>query len=243
MRKKIRLGVNIDHVATLRQVRGGITSYPNLIQAAEDCYHGGADLITVHLREDRRHIQDKDVESLCRWGKLPINLELAVREDMVNQALKFKPQWVCFVPEKRKELTTEGGLDLRVNQKKIRSFISLLQQKKIQVSLFIAPRLNQIQLAADLGANAIELHTGHWVNLRGKALAKEWNQILESANFAKHLGLGVHAGHGLDYEKALELKKIQHIEELNIGHFLVCESLRVGLKKSVSQMVKLLRNG
>jgi pyridoxine 5-phosphate synthase len=239
--KKIRLGVNIDHAATLRQVRGGMTPYPDLIKCAEWSMKGGADLITIHLREDRRHIQDKDVFDLCLWRKLPINLELAVNSSMIKIAKTVKPDWTCFVPEKREELTTEGGLDVLAIELKLKKIIKELNHLGIKVSLFIAPDLEQVSASQRVGAQAIELHTGHWVLYKGNKKKQEWNRLVESSLLANELGLSVHAGHGLDYQSVLEIKKLPFLEEVNIGHSLICYSLEAGLEKSVKKMKQLLR--
>jgi pyridoxine 5-phosphate synthase len=239
--KKIRLGVNIDHAATLRQVRGGTTPYPDLIKCAEWSKKGGADLITIHLREDRRHIQDKDVSDLLQWRKLPINLELAVESSMIKIAKKVKPDWICFVPEKRQELTTEGGLDVLAMELKLKKIIKELNSLGIKVSLFIAPDLAQVSASQRVGAQAIELHTGHWVLYKGNKKKQEWERLVQSSLLANELGLGVHAGHGLDYQSILEIKKLPFLEEVNIGHSLICYSLEAGLEKSVKKMKQLLR--
>lgn len=241
-KKKMRLGVNIDHCATLRQVRGGTTAYPNLVTCAEWAKAGGADLITIHLREDRRHIQDQDVKDLCRWRQLPINLELAAQKNMVNFALKVKPDWVCFVPEKRQELTTEGGLDVVKIQAPLKSMIKQLHSKGIAVSLFIAPDLVQVQAAAQVGAQAIELHTGHWVLYRGRKKQAELKRLVAAAQLAHQLGLGVHAGHGLDPQSTLDIKVLPHLAELNIGHFLVCDALRLGLQAAVKKLNQIIKS-
>lgn len=240
--KKIRLGVNIDHCATLRQVRGGTTSYPNLVDCANWAKAGGADLITIHLREDRRHIQDQDVKDLCAWRELPINLELAAQDKMVKIALKNKPDWVCFVPEKREELTTEGGLDVCKIQGSLIKMIKKLQAHGTSVSLFIAPDIEQVQAAHKVGAQAIELHTGHWVLYRGLKKQKEFKRLVAAAELAHQLGLGVHAGHGLDTSSTALIKNLPHLAELNIGHFLVCESLSLGLTRAVKKMNQLIKS-
>jgi pyridoxine 5-phosphate synthase len=242
MNKKsfIRLGVNIDHCATLRQVRGGVTSYPDLLECAELAYAGGADQITIHLREDRRHIQDADLFKLCRWRRLPINLELAPNEQMLPLAFKARPDWICFVPEKRKELTTEGGLDLKKTSRFFKRHMEALKRKGIRVSAFIEPSQQQVEWAAQLGFAAVEFHTGHWVLSRGPEQRKIWQALTESATYAHALGLAVHAGHGLDYAWTKKIKLLPHLEEVNIGHFLVCEALRVGLQSAVFEMKKVL---
>jgi len=239
--KQIRLGVNIDHCATLRQVRGGTTPYPDILRCAHWAKKGGADLITVHLREDRRHIQDNDVALLCKWRQLPINLELAVDFDMVDIAKKTKPDWTCFVPEKRAELTTEGGLDVVAIETKLKKIIKDLHNMGIKVSLFVAPMREQIAASQRVGADAIELHTGNWVLYKGKAKSKEWESLVKSSILAHELGLGVHAGHGLDFKAAGYIKKLPFVQELNIGHSLICYSLESGLQAAVKKMKSVLR--
>lgn len=238
---KISLGVNIDHAATLRQVRGATTSYPNLVQLAQICKKSGAQQITIHLREDRRHIQDDDVVQLCRKSPLPINLEVAVDTKMVQVALRNKPAWVCFVPEKRQELTTEGGLDIERCFQQIKQHTRRLQQNLIKVSYFIEPSLQQVELSALAGADAIEFHTGHWVLENGAKKSIVWNNLSEAARWAHQLGLGVHAGHGLDYAHAKKIRKLPHLREVNIGHSLICYSLADGLAKSVHKMISSLK--
>lgn len=242
-KNKIRLGVNLDHVATLRQVRGGSTPYPDLLEQMESAVKGGAKQITVHLREDRRHIQDKDVLVLlkaCRAMKVLLNLEIAPTDEMLKFALKHKPHCVCFVPEKRKELTTEGGLDVLPLTKKLCQSIFKLQQKGIFVSLFIEADVRQVQAAADCGADAIELHTGKFVNLKGRLQEKEWQRLTQAAQLAHNLKLKVHAGHGLDHKTCQKINRLPYLEELNIGHFLICEALNVGMEKSVKNLKRII---
>lgn len=245
--KKINLGVNIDHVATLRQVRGGTTLYPDLVSAAQICKKAGADQITIHLREDRRHIQDNDLKNIIHWRNhqkgLSINLEMATNKEMFLKAKKFRPDWVCLVPEKREELTTEGGLDLlrlkkifKWSQKNILQAIEELQSLGIEVSAFIEPDLLQVQCAFELGCDAVEFHTGKWVHLKGAQKKKEWNRLKESAILAESLGVRVHAGHGLDYEHAAQIKELPFLQEVNIGHSLVCYSIFDGLETAVKKM-------
>jgi pyridoxine 5-phosphate synthase len=240
-KNRIRLGVNVDHVATLRQVRGGKTPYPQLVDRVQDCMRAGADQITVHLREDRRHIQPHDVVTLSQKCEVDLNLEMAVTPKMVNFANKIKPEWCCFVPEKRQELTTEGGLDVIKNKKNIKKAIEKLQGQGIEISLFIAPEMNQVKAAFEVGADAIEFHTGHWVGYQGLKKKREWNRLVRGAMMAHHLGLRVHAGHGLDYEHTLKIKKLPFLKEVNIGHFLICEALKAGLFSSVKKMVQILK--
>lgn len=240
--KKIILGVNIDHAATLRQVRGGVTKYPDLISLVKLVKSGGAQQITIHLREDRRHIQDADVVALCKQSALPINLELAVNEKMLKIALKNKPKWACFVPEKRAELTTEGGLDIEKCFTKVKKMTAALKKNKIQVSFFIDPSLQQVELSALAGADAVEFHTGHWVLATGSKKKNLWEEMREAAGWANHLGLRVHAGHGLDYYHARQIKNLAYLKEVNIGHSLICYALEDGLKKAVQKMQKSLRS-
>lgn len=239
--KKIRLGVNIDHAATLRQQRGGATPYPNMLEMAKLAVKGGAEQITIHLREDRRHIQEHDVKTLCERRPAVINLEMAATSEMLRKALKYKPDWACFVPEKRQELTTEGGLNVRKMQKKIGAQVERLQRIGIEVSMFIEPSLEQVEASYQIGAEAIEFHTGHWVLLKGKARDQEWKRLAEAARYAHELGLQVHAGHGLDFKSTKEICKLPFLEEVNIGHSLICYSLEMGLEKAVRQMKQVLR--
>lgn len=242
--KKIRLGVNIDHCATLRQVRGGKTPYPNILKMAELAVAGGAEQITIHLREDRRHIQDIDVILLCKERPALLNLEMACSEKMKKIALKYHPDWVCFVPEKRQELTTEGGLDVDAQLPKLKKMSLELQRRGIEVSMFIDPDPKQVKASFKAGAEAVEFHTGSWVHAiqAGQtSLAKKiWQRLLESAHLAHELGLRVHAGHGLDYKTTALIAKLPHLQELNIGHSLVCYALEDGLKKSVQKMKRVI---
>lgn len=237
----IRLGVNIDHVATLRQVRGGTTPYPDVYKMGKIAVEAGADQLTVHLREDRRHIQPHDVEKLCRERFTSINLEMAATPQMLRFALKNLPDWCCFVPEKRAELTTEGGLNVEKGQKIIAPMLEKLQAKGIEISMFIDPSLKQVKASYEVGADAVEFHTGAWVHLQKKAREKEWKRLVAAAELAKSLGLRVHAGHGLDFKTTAEIKKMPHLEEVNIGHSIVCYSLEFGLRETVKRMKEILR--
>ena len=242
-RKKIRLGVNLDHVATLRQVRGGTTAYPSLLDQMESARRGGAEQITVHLREDRRHIQDKDIMVLlkaCQKKGLTLNLEIAPIPQMLKFALNQKPHCVCFVPEKRKELTTEGGLDVLSLSRRLQRFIVKLQKNGIFVSLFIEPNRQQIQASALCGADAVEFHTGKFVLLKGRRKAREWERLKQATQLAHNLNLKVHAGHGLDDNNAQKVRGLPHLEEVNVGHFLICEALNVGMEKAVRKIKKVL---
>ena len=240
-KSKIRLGVNIDHAATLRQVRGGTTTYPDILNIAQLSIRGGADQITIHLREDRRHIQEKDLAILSKHCPVPLNLEMAVNPAMIRIAKKYKPDWACFVPEKRQELTTEGGLDVAKNVKKISVAVDKLQSLGIEISMFIAPSIKQVEASFKAGADAVEFHTGAWVLLTGAKKKKEWQRLKEAANLAHFLGMSVHAGHGLDFLTAIEITELPHLEEVNIGHSLICYSLEYGIEDSVRMMKKCLK--
>ena len=236
---KLRLGVNIDHVATLRQVRG--TSYPDLVQADRVCEVAGATGITVHLREDRRHIQDHDVFALRKAIKTRLNLEMANNPDIVAVALKVKPDEVCLVPERRQELTTEGGLDAAGQIRRLRPTIQKLSDAGIEVSLFIAPNPRQIEAASRLGAPVIELHTGTYCDLTGAAARKELTALCEGARLAHSLGLVVNAGHGINTENARGILEIPFLNTLNIGHSIVCNAVFVGLNRAVKEMLEAMK--
>jgi pyridoxine 5-phosphate synthase len=237
----IRLGVNIDHVATLRQVRGNTTVYPDLVQAMKLSIKGGADQITIHLREDRRHIQEFDVKNITQESTVDVNLEMGATEFMTKIALKYLPDWVCIVPEKRAELTTEGGLDLFKSEHRVRKVISQVQPRGMEVSLFIEPSLRQVEQAHALGADACEFHTGKWVLLKDKkAKKKEWERLNEAARLCHDLGMRVHAGHGLDWAHVKLIKRLPYLVELNIGHSIICDSIIQGIEASVRQMKRLL---
>lgn len=237
----IRLGVNIDHAATLRQVRGGTTVYPDLVQMMKLAVKGGAEQITIHLREDRRHIQLHDLVLLAKKRLVPLNLEMAAEKEMLKYALKYKPDWVCFVPEKRKELTTEGGLDVAKASKRIQGMVDRLQAIGIECSMFINPDLKQVKASYDVGADAVEFHTGKWVHLKGAKQEREWKKLKEAAIYAHELGMNVHAGHGLDYQTAKKIRQLPFLEEVNIGHSLICYSLEDGLEKAVRKMRNALK--
>lgn len=238
---KITLGVNIDHAATLRKVRGNTTAYPDLLALTAEIKAGGGKQITIHLREDRRHIQDHDVVTLCRKSKLPINLEMAVSDEMLKIALKNKPAWVCFVPEKREELTTEGGLNVVMVFDRIKNMTARLHKAGIRVSFFIEANPEQIEAAAFAGADAIEFHTGHWVTAAGSQKNKIWKSLCDGALHAHSLDMRVHAGHGLDYIHAKKIKKMPHLREVNIGHSLMCYALQDGMKNVTRKMLACLR--
>ncbi|MEQ1876255.1 MAG: pyridoxine 5'-phosphate synthase [Bdellovibrionia bacterium] len=238
----IRLGVNIDHVATLRQVRGGTTPYPSMLEATGAAVRGGADQITIHLREDRRHIQDEDVELLAESCPVDLNLEMAVTDEMEKIALKFHPKYVCLVPEKRAELTTEGGLDIVKKLKRISKLTEKMSGENIGVSLFIGADSKQVKASAKSGAFAVEFHTGHWCdNLRKGKGEKDWRKLIDACELAHALGLKVHAGHGLDFGTAKQACILPHMRELNIGHSLVSYSVVMGLEEAVRKMKESFR--
>ena len=240
-RSKIRLGVNIDHAATLRQVRGGTTSYPDILNITNLSIKGGAEQITIHLREDRRHIQEHDVALLSRHCTVPLNLEMASNDTMVRMARKYKPDWACFVPEKREELTTEGGLNVEKSKLSISKNVEKLQMIGIEISMFIEPSLKQVQASFDVGADAVEFHTGKWVRLSGEKKRREWVKLKEAAELAHSLGLSVHAGHGLDFHTTKEITELPYLQEVNIGHSILCYSLEYGIEKAVNMMKQCLR--
>ncbi len=235
MRSEIALGVNIDHVATLRQARQ--TRYPDPVQAAFLAERAGADGITVHLREDRRHIQDRDIYVLKETVQTKINLEMAVTPAMIQLALDIKPQAVCLVPEKRAELTTEGGLDVVGQLSMIQSAIEPLLAQGIDVSLFIDPESNQIEAAKASGAPVIELHTGSYAQARSLGEAKTRCHLIQQAvSLAHEMGLQVNAGHGLDYHNVAKIAAIPQIRELNIGHAIVAQAIFMGMEAAVREM-------
>ena len=235
-----RLGVNIDHVATLRNARG--ENHPNPVYAAKYVKKQGADSITIHLREDRRHIKDLDAKKICSIKRLLVNLEISTRDEIVKNALKIKPDFICIVPENRKEVTTEGGLDLKKNKEKIKQIIKLFKNKKIRTSLFINPSLNDIVISKAIGADCVEIHTGRISNLikLKKNINNEYKRIRKCSKLAVELGLEVHAGHGLDYQSTKILSKINEIQEFNIGHFIIGESIFYGLTKVIKNFKKIL---
>ncbi len=236
-----RLGVNIDHVATLRNARGEI--HPDPLIAAKFAKKNGADSITIHLREDRRHIRDIDAKKICSLKNILVNLEISTNNNIVKFALKIKPDFICIVPENRKEITTEGGLNLVKNKTKIRSIIKLFKKKKIRTSLFINPSLKDIYLSKKLGADCVEIHTGKFANLvkSKKNFYKEFNKIMKCSLMANKLGVEVHAGHGLDFRSTQILSKIKEIKEFNIGHFIIGESLFYGFKKIIKKFKKIIK--
>ena len=236
----LRLSVNVDHVATLRQARG--SNYPDPVTAALLAELAGASGITVHLREDRRHIQEKDVELLRRTVKTKLNLEMGLSESVVKFALKVRPDLATLVPEKREELTTEGGLDLSKSGDRLPEVISLLHDAGIAVSLFINPTPNSVKKAHKLNADFVELHTGLYAEAKDPSqIAEELEKIAGSAMLAKKLELGVNAGHGLNYENVREIAMIKEIDELSIGHSIISRSCLVGIQEAVRQMLKLMQ--
>ena len=236
-----RLGVNIDHVATLRNARG--EKHPDPIYAAKHVSKCGADSVTIHLREDRRHINDHDAQKICDLKNIQVNLEVSMNREIIRKALKIKPNFICIVPENRKEITTEGGLNLRKNKKKLRKIISQFKRKKIRTSLFINPKISDVRISKELQVDCIEIHTGHLSNLvkSKKNFAKELSDIKNCSVLANKLGIEVHAGHGLDYQTTKILKKIKVIKEFNIGHYLIGESIFFGLKKVIQNFKKILK--
>ncbi len=236
-----RLGVNIDHIATLRNARG--ENHPNPIDGAKFAKSAGADSITIHLREDRRHIRDLDAKKICSLKNIPVNLEISTNTEMVKAAIKIKPNFICIVPENRKEITTEGGLNLNKNKNKIKKIIHRFKKNRVRTSLFINPSLKDIREAKQLGAECIEIHTGRLANLikLKKNYRIEFKKILECSILAEQLNMEVHAGHGLDYETTKKLKKIKQITEFNIGHFIIGESIFFGLSHVIKNFKKIIR--
>ena len=233
-----RLGVNIDHVATVRNARG--SSHPDPVNIAKHVMECGAHSITIHLREDRRHIRDLDVIKICKNKKIITNLEISLNEEIVKIALKNKPNFICIVPEKRKEVTTEGGLNLSKNLNKIQKIIKRFKKKKIRTSLFIDPNLKDIKIAKKLDVDCVELHTGKISDLikSKNNYINEYKKIKKCCEVAKKIGLEVHAGHGLDYKTTEILSKLNEIEEFNIGHFIIGESIIHGLKNTIKRFKK-----
>ena len=234
------LGVNIDHVATLRNARGGVE--PNVLECAKLCIANGGDSITTHLREDRRHIKDEDVKLIREELKTKLNLEMAMTDEMKEIALKIKPDAVCIVPEKRQELTTEGGLDIYGQLERGKAFVKPLVEAGIEVSLFIDPYENQVRAAYETGAQFIELHTGQYSNSFGTDKEEKTFEDLKNATELAHsLGLKVNAGHGLNYENVHRMHEIDGLYELNIGHSIIARALYVGLPQAVKEMKGLIK--
>ena len=239
--RSIRLGVNIDHVATVRNARG--ENYPSPLRAALLCEKYGANSVTIHLREDRRHIRDFDLKVIKKKLKIPLNLEIAPVKHMVKISLKYKPDYVCIVPEKRREITTEGGLNLKRNFKQISKIVKILNKNRIRTSLFINPTIKDVKISKDLNVNCIELHTGRLSNLikKKRKFKNELTKIKNSSKYADKIGLEVHAGHGMDYKTTKILSKINEIKEFNIGHFIIGESIFDGLKNVIKKIKKKLK--
>ena len=239
--QRVLLGVNIDHVATLRQARG--TRYPDPVQAAIEAEQAGADGITVHLREDRRHIQERDIRLLAEVLQTRMNLEMAVTDEMLAFAGEIRPAHVCLVPERREELTTEGGLDVAGNPERIRQAVEKLTSYGCQVSLFIDAEPRQLDAARDVGAPIVELHTGHYADATGAEQDKELQRIRDGVAYASKLGLVVNAGHGLNYHNVEPIAAIAGINELNIGHAIIARALFSGLANAVADMRALIVTG
>jgi len=238
---KIRLGVNIDHVATVRNARG--ENYPSPLRTAILAEKCGAQSVTIHLREDRRHINDLDLKEIKSKLKIPLNLEIAATKEMLNIAIKHKPNFVCIVPEKRKEITTEGGLNLNYNKTLLKKIIKKLKKNNSRVSLFIEPKIKDVKISNNLGVDGIEFHTGKICNLinQNKSYKIELSKLNKAVNYATTLKLDVHAGHGLTYKSAKIISRIKKIKELNIGHFLIGEAIYVGLSKVIKKFQKILK--
>lgn len=235
------LGVNIDHVATLRQARYALlpdspNAEPSPLEAALDARDGGADSITIHVRGDRRHMQDRDAFEIAERSPLPLNLEMGVTAEMLELALKLKPKFVCLVPETREEVTTEGGLDVAGRLAEVGDCVKALQAAGILMSLFIDPDLSQIEAAAAVGAEMIELHTGCFANASGSAVEAEVGRLIEAAKAGHAAGLQVNAGHGINYENVFRLFAVPHLAELNIGHTIVSRAIRTGMAAAVAEM-------
>jgi len=236
---KLLLGVNIDHVATIRQARGA--SYPSVLDAARVAEGAGADAITVHLREDRRHIQDAEVVALCKQVKTRINLEMAVTDEMLAIAELNQPADVCLVPEKREELTTEGGLNVLTHFDNVKYACKRLGAANIRVSLFIDPDIDQLDAAVACGAPVVELHTGSYADADSTHVEAEYQRIVRAAHYGDSIGLQINAGHGLHYGNVKSIVRIPQLVELNIGHSIVAQALFVGLHKAVADMLVLMR--
>ena len=235
-----RLGVNIDHIATIRNARG--EKHPDPVYAAKKVIQMGADSVTIHLREDRRHIKDLDATKICKLKKVLVNLEISMNNKIINNALRIKPNYICIVPENRNEVTTEGGLNLYKNKKKLENIIQKFKKVNIRTSLFINPSIKDVKLSKQLKADCIEIHTGRISNLvkLKKNYINEFNRIKKSSILASKLDLEVHAGHGLDYKTTRILNKIKQIEEFNIGHFIIGESIFFGLLKVIRNFKKII---
>ena len=237
-----RLGVNIDHIATVRNARG--ENHPDPYHAALQVVKMGADSVTIHLREDRRHINDLDAKKICKLKKVSVNLEISMNDKIIKNALKIKPNYICIVPENRKEVTTEGGLNLVKNKKKLSKIIERFKKAKIRTSLFINPTLKDIKLSKELNVDCVEIHTGKISNLvkLKKKFHSELDRIKKCSIFAKKLNIEVHAGHGLDYKTTKILSKVKEIEEFNIGHFIIGESIFIGLSSVIKKFKNIIKN-
>lgn len=235
---KLLLGVNVDHVATIRQARGA--SYPSVLDAARVAEDAGADAITVHLREDRRHIQDQEVVALCKTIRTRVNLEMAVTDEMLAIAVHNRPADVCLVPEKREELTTEGGLDVLTHFDSVKYACKHLAEEGIRVSLFIDPDIVQLDAAFACGAPVVELHTGSYADADESRVDLEYQRIVSAAEYGESIGLQMNAGHGLHYENVQAIVRIPQLIELNIGHSIVARALFVGLQRAVGDMRELM---
>ena len=236
-----RLGVNIDHVATVRNARGEL--HPDPFYAAKFVNKVGADSVTIHLREDRRHIKDLDAKNICSIKNLLVNLEISIKDEIVKNALKIKPNYICIVPENRKEITTEGGLNLKRNKNQIKKIIKKFKKKNIRTSLFINPSQKDVLISKELNADCIEIHTGKFANLvkSHKKIQNELIRINKACKLANNLGIEVHAGHGLDYKSTKILSKIKEIKEFNIGHFIIGESIFFGIKTVLKKFKKIIK--
>ncbi|MDA9598207.1 pyridoxine 5'-phosphate synthase [bacterium] len=236
-----RLGVNIDHIATVRNARS--ENHPDPYYAALQVIKMGADSVTIHLREDRRHINDLDAKKICKTKKVLVNLEISMNDKIVKNALKIKPNYICIVPENRKEVTTEGGLNLIKNKKKLKDIIEKFKKKKIRTSLFINPTIKDIKLSKELNVDCVEIHTGKISNLvkLKKRYSGELDRIRRCSILAKKFDIEVHAGHGLDYITTKILSKIKEIEEFNIGHFIIGESIFIGLSKVIKKFKSIIK--
>ena len=236
MNRYVRLGINIDHVATLRNARGG--SFPEVIKAAKVVEDSCADLITVHVREDRRHINENDLKNILDTINIPVNLEIAANSEMIGIATQQNPEFVCFVPENRKEITTEGGLNVTKNFKELSKILKPILETEINVSIFIDPDREQIKATNDLGISTVEFHTGSYANafIKNKNDNTEFRKIEENVIFAKEKGINCHAGHGLTFENVSKIAALPDIIELNIGHFIIADALFNGLQNSILKM-------
>ncbi len=237
-----RLGVNIDHIATLRNARG--EKHPDPIFAAKFAKKAGANSITIHLREDRRHIKDLDAKKICKLKNILVNLEISTNSEIVRKALNIKPDFICIVPEKRKEITTEGGLNLIKNKKKLQKIIARFKKQNIRTSLFINPSILDIKISKEIKADCVEIHTGRVANLvkLNKSYSNELKKIFKCSKLANKFGIEVHAGHGLDYKTTKILSKIKEIKEFNIGHYIIGESIFFGLSKVIKNFNKIIKS-